>query len=78
MLGEEYGRPLPESGPKAIKEEDSCLRMRIKKHSRHGTKNMTSKLLVTNLMILYLEVNYISNFKTKEIFSMIRSESSKF
>jgi hypothetical protein len=53
MLKEEDGRPLPENGPKAIKEEDSCLRMRVNKHSRYRTKNVTSKHLVTNLMIIY-------------------------
>ena len=62
MLGEEGGRPLPENAPKAIKGQDSCLRMPINKHSRHRTKNVISEHLVTNLMILYLEVNYISNF----------------
>lgn len=55
MLGEEDGRPLPENGPKVIKEEDSCVRMRINKHSRHRTKNVTSEHLVANLMILYLK-----------------------
>jgi len=68
---------LSENGPKAIKEDDSCVRMRVNNHSRHRTKNVTSKHLITNLMILYLEVNCISNFKTRELFSMIRSESSK-
>jgi len=38
MLGEEDGRPLPESGPKVIKEEDGCVRMRINKHSREDEK----------------------------------------
>jgi len=38
MLEEEYGRPLPENGPKVIKEEDSCVRMRINKHSRQDEK----------------------------------------
>jgi len=72
MLGEEGGRPLPENGPKAIKEEESCVRMRINENSRDRTKNVTREHLVINLTILYLEVNFISNFKTRELFSMIR------